>query len=221
MVNPDLNPNLDPNLKRPDKPDEPARIYDRDKFFDAVRANPFNGSLDQSQVDGMNYLLDTWERVPQFGPDNPNDGTMWLAYALATVFHETGQKMRPVPEIGEGEGHDYGEPTGPHDQCYYGRGHVQLTWEDNYIKGEGILRDKYGIECPMHEHPDKMLEDESSAMVLFDGMIYGWFTGVSLQDYFSHERELEDSYNARRIINGTDKAETIQTYYAAFREALA
>ena len=167
----------------------------------------------------MNHLLDVWEREPAFGPGNPNDGTMWLAYALATVFHETDQKMRPIPEYGEGQGYPYGEPCGPYGQVYHGRGHVQLTWEDNYIKGEGILRDKYAKECPIHAEPDRMLEDEPSALVLFDGMIYGWFTGVALPDYFSAAGE--DPYNARRIINGTDKAELIAGYYQDFKAALA
>jgi putative chitinase len=195
-------------------------MIDRKYFYDSVRVNLFDGNLSQSQVDGMNYLLDVWEREPLFGPGNPNDGTNWLAYAFATVYHETAYTMRPIEEYGKGSGHSYGAPTGPHNQCYYGRGHVQLTWEDNYKKGEEILKNKYHLDCSLHPEPDRMLEDEPSALVLFDGMIYGWFTGVSLQTYFSKAKGIEDSYNARRIINGTDKASTIQEYYYKFLNAL-
>ena len=49
------------------------------------------------------------------------------------------------------------------------------------------------------------------------GMQRGWFTGRRLADYFNPERG--DWVNARRIINGTDKANLIagygQAYYAA------
>jgi putative chitinase len=196
-------------------------MIDREKFFDSVRESLFWGTLSQSQVDGMNYLLDIWEYEPLFAASNPNDGTMWLAYALATVYHETAQTMRPIEEYGQGQGHSYGEPTGPYNQCYYGRGHVQLTWEDNYIKGEQILKDKYGLDCSLHPEPDRMLEDKPSALVLYDGMIYGWFTGVSLQNYFIKAKGIEDPYNARRIINGTDKATTIADYYWKFKKALS
>ena len=112
-----------------------------------MRANPFHGNLTQLQVDGINDILDTWEK---YFRDND---IRWLAYALATAFHETAETMQPIEEYGEGSGRDYGQPVGIHQQCYFGRGFVQLTWESNYLKGEEILRDKYGVECPMHRYP--------------------------------------------------------------------
>ena len=39
---------------------------------------------------------------------------------------------------------------------------------------------------------------------LFDGMIKGMFTGKKLADYFNDTRT--DWVNARRIVNGVDKA---------------
>ena len=95
-------------------------MIDRDKFF-AIRESVFNGVLSQSQVDGMNYLLDTWEM------HFPSD-LRWLAYALATAFHESAATMGPIEEYGKGGGSSYGQPAGPYGQCYYGRGYVQLTW---------------------------------------------------------------------------------------------
>lgn len=194
--------------------------YDRTVFFNSVRASLFGGSLSQSQVDGMNYLLDVWEWG--FEKGNPRDGTNWLSYCLATVFHETGKKMVPVAENG---GKPYGNPpgkywtaTGPYGQVYYGRGHVQLTWDTNYQKGESQLKKNYGLDVPMYQYPDTMLEDKPSALVLYDGMVYGWFTGVGLPKYFNSTTE--DAYNARRIVNGLDKASTIQTYYGKFKAAL-
>ena len=192
-------------------------MINRQKFFDSVRQHPFNGSMNQDQVDGMNYLLDTWEK--HFERDNPYDGDNWLAYALATAYHETAATMRPIEEYGKGEGKSYGEPTGPHGQCYYGRGHVQLTWEDNYIKAEEQLK-YYDVFPALHRYPDQALEDEVSALILYDGMLEGWFTGVGLPDYFDAAQDIYDPYNARRIVNGTDQASLIEGYFYSFKTAL-
>ena len=185
---------------------------DRKKFYDTIRASLFNGVLSQRQVDGMNYLLDVWE---QRFPGRPIE---WLTYALATVFHETAYTMVPLEEYGKGQGKEYGEVTGPHHQAYYGRGHVQLTWEENYQKGEANLAERYAFDAPLHQYPHRMLEYETSALVLYDGMIFGWFTGVGLPEYFSFEKE--DPYHARQIVNAMDKAELIAGYYEQFKEAL-
>jgi hypothetical protein len=185
--------------------------YARKYFFDNVRVALFYGNLTQSQVDGMNYLLDMWEI------HFPHGDECWLAYALATVYHETAQQMRPIEEYGKGQGYSYGQPTGPYNQCYYGRGHVQLTWESNYIRAADELV-AYGLIKDLHQFPELALEDETSALVLYDGMSDGWFTGAKLIDYFNEI--LEDPINARRIVNGTDKAEMIAGYYWKFKEAL-
>jgi putative chitinase len=50
-------------------------------------------------------------------------------------------------------------------------------------------------------------------------MIYGWFTGVGLPKYFNSTTE--DPINARRIVNGTDRASTIAGYYWKFKKALS
>lgn len=192
-------------------------MINREKFFDVVREKPFGGSLTQEQVDGMTALLNVWER--RYARDNPRDGDHWLAYALATTYHETAATMRPIEEYGKGEGHDYGEPAGPFDQCYYGRGHVQLTWLENYEKGQRCLKDKFDIDAPLVRHPESMLDDETSALIMFEGLIDGWFTGVGLPDFFNATEE--DAYNARKIVNGLDQAELIENYYYQFRASLA
>ena len=46
-----------------------------------------------------------------------------------------------------------------------------------------------------------MLEYETSALVLYDGMIWGWFTGRALPAFFDKE-DIEDPVNARQIVNG-------------------
>ena len=188
-------------------------MIDRDAFFASIRASLFNGVLSQTQVDGMNYLLDTWEEHFGYGSD-----IRWLAYALATAFHETAYTMQPIEEYGRGSGRDYGAPTGPYNEVYYGRGHVQLTWMTNYEKAEKRLKEVYDVEAPLVEYPHRMLEDEPSALVLFDGSIEGWFTGVGLPQFF--DADTEDPINARKVINGLDKADTIAGYYWKFKDAL-
>jgi hypothetical protein len=192
--------------------------YDRKFFFDSVRRDLFRGNLTQSQVDGMNYLLEVWEWG--FEPWNPNDGTMWLAYALATFFHETAETMQPIEEYGKGSGKSYGQPVGPYGQKYYGRGHVQLTWETNYKNGQQYLKDRYGVDANIHPDASQMLDPQTSALISYDGMVYGWFTGVGLPKYLSKSKNIEDPVNARRIVNGTDQAQKIAGYYYKFKSAL-
>ena len=190
--------------------------YDRKAFFDTVREELFGGKLTQRQVDGCEHLLAVWER--EFEKQAAEQSTPWLAYALATVFHETCYLMVPIEEYGQGEGHEYGEPAGEFGNQYYGRGHVQLTWLDNYQKAQDILLADYSLQAPLVEFPEKMLEDEISALVLYDGMIDGWFTGVGLGDYFNDT--IQDPVNARKIVNGLDHAEQIAEYYDDFADAL-
>ena len=98
----------------------------REIFFDHVRNDPFDGSLSQEQVEGMNVILQVWETGP-IGHDLRH-----AAYALATTYHETAQRMWPIVEYGKGGDADYAQPDPVTQQCYYGRGFVQLTWSTNY-----------------------------------------------------------------------------------------
>jgi putative chitinase len=186
-------------------------MIDRKYFFDKVRASLFTGEMTTGQVVGLEALLTVWEE------DFLDFPKSFLAYCLATAYHETGRKMQPVEEIGKGKSKKYGKPVGPYNHVYYGRGHVQLTWEDNYKKANTQLA-KYDIGVDLHKEPHRALEDEISAYVLLDGSLHGWFTGKKLADYFGPDKD--DPVNARKIINRLDKAETIAGYYRKFKDAL-
>ena len=67
-------------------------------FFTHVRRMMFSNVLQQSQVDGMSAILDGWEAK------YATDDDRWLAYALATTYHETDQHMQPIDEYGKGRG---------------------------------------------------------------------------------------------------------------------
>lgn len=191
-------------------------MLDRKTFFDSVRSAPFAGTLTPGQVEGMNAILDEAERR---GTDK-----RWLAYMLATTFHETDRKMLPINEYGSaayfnkryGPNTSVGKTLGntvPGDgNRFHGRGLVQLTGRANYLRAGN----KIGVD--LLADPDAALDLDNSVRIMFDGMASGWFTGKKLADYFN---TLGGDYvNARRIINGTDKASLIAGYAQQFHSAI-
>ena len=128
-----------------------------------------------------------------------------IAYVLATVKHETANSFQPVREA-----FFLGEPAGTHYRAkltyspYYGRGYVQLTWKTNYEKYGNILN------VQLLTNPDLAMNPEIALFVLVHGFKTGAFTGRKLADYVNGQST--DFVNARRCINGTDKATLIAGY---------
>jgi putative chitinase len=188
---------------------------DRSKFF-ADFKKTFGRFLISQQV-GFEAIFDEWDKQKL-------TDLRWLAYMLATVWHETGKKMVPVDEIGRGSGRQYGykvKRSGVKysfpDEIYYGRGHVQLTWYENYeLMGRLI-----GVD--LLRHPEKAKDMETSIKIMFEGMLrgassFGDFTGKCLEQYFNEN--VNDAIGARRIINSKDKAEVIAEHYHKFLACL-
>lgn len=71
---------------------------------------------------------------------------------------------------------------------------------------------------PLVESPELALNLDIATQILFKGMIKGMFTGKKLSNYF--DTDTEDWVNARKIINGTDKADLIAGYGKKFLNAL-
>lgn len=176
-------------------------------FFAALRVAL--GPMSQSQVDGFNELFKAMAAWP----------ISWAAYGLATVWHETAATMQPIKERGgdayfkrmydiNGERPHVARSLGnlsPGDGVKYaGRGYVQLTGKTNY--------EKYGLA----NRPDDAMLPHEAARVMVNGMERGRFTGKKLADYLPG-----DYVNARRIINGTDKASEIATLARTFEKALS
>lgn len=187
--------------------DSHTQVIDRKHFYDYVRSHLFRGAMAQSQVDGMSVILKYWES----NPAEYND-LRWLAYILATDFHETAQTMQPIPEYGHGRGYAYGRPDPATGQVYYGRGLVQLTWKENYEKFGQLLH------LDLLRHPDLALELGPATEIIFYGMINGSFTGRKLADYFNSQTC--DWVHARQIVNGMDRAELIAGYGRQFYAAI-
>ena len=177
----------------------------RKAFYDHIRKVMFSGIMSGKQVEGIEAILNEWEK-------RGLTDKRWLAYMLATTFHETARTMQPIEEYGRGKGRKYGIPDINTGKTYYGRGFVQLTWLSNYQTFERLLKQ------PLTTQPELALDLKISTEILFTGMEKGLFTGKRLSDYFNADKE--DWIHARRIINGMDCAETIASYANKFYTAL-
>lgn len=198
---------------------------DRIFFFDAVQQELFAGEITQPQVVGMTAILDAWEK--RFAEADRR----WLAYILATAYHETAYTMQPVREtLAESDMRaveiletafaagrlswvktPYWRPD-EDGRCWLGRGLVQLTHKRNYEAMSALT----GID--LVADPDRAMEMDAAVTILIEGMLQGSFTGHKLADHLN--AATEDWVNARRIVNGTDRAEKLAGYAMAFHAAL-
>lgn len=191
----------------------------RAHFYAAVRSSLFGGSLSQSQVNGMEAVLDEAGKAVI----DPR----WLAYMLATAFHETGQTMQPIHERGGTEyffrmydpkgqrpkvAADLGNTQSGDGVRFAGRGLVQLTGRRNYTTFSKLV----GLD--LVANPDAAMQDTIAVKIMFEGMQRGLFTGKKLADYFTPKSS--DWVSARKIINGLDRANDIAGYAKRFYDAL-
>lgn len=174
-----------------------AHELDSSAFFSSMRRD--FGALGKSQVSGAEFLLSAMSEWP----------VQWVAYGLATAWHESNATMQPVREA-----YWLSEDWRKKNLRYYpwyGRGYPQTTWKTNYERADKEL----GLSGTLIMNPDRMLEPEIAARTMVLGMEEGWFTGKSLSSY-----PMGDYVNYRRIINGTDRAKMIADYAAKFESAL-
>lgn len=178
--------------------------FDRKILFNGLRNN--FGKLDDVQVTVIASIVDEFER-------RKLADVRWLAYMLATGWGEA--TWKPVREIGRGKGKIYGKPV--NGKVYYGRGIVQLTWWRNYLKFQNTLN------LPLVNDPDMVMIVPVAVAILFEGMTTGItakdaFTKYQLHDFFN--ATVEDPVNARRIINGTDKAKKFAAWHRQILQVL-
>lgn len=149
------------------------------------------------------------------------------AYILATIYHETGwpiaKRYLPVIEARSDAsaealygyttkiGKRLGNVSKGDGARYKGRGYVQLTGRNNYQKFSNLL----GLN--LIEQPELALDSKVSFAIMALGMKDGLFTGKGLSDYC---KDGKCSVDARRIINGMDKADLIHGYYSQFLHCL-
>ena len=130
------------------------------------------------------------------------------AYILATAYWETAKTMEPVKEAFylKNKAEAYRKKLRYYP--WYGRGFVQLTWKENYIKaGKRLGKD-------FIKNPDLVMDPDLAARILVIGMEEGWFTGKDVDDYIddideSDDEDYKEYLQARRVVNGTDKQKEI------------
>lgn len=124
-----------------------------------------------------------------------------VAYVLATAAWETNHTFEPVREAYWLKNAEAWRKKNLRYYPWYGRGLVQLTWQENYRKAGRAI----GVD--LIADPDAALDPANSVAILVKGMKYGWFTQRRLDEFFDLKRS--EFVAARRIINGTDKAKEI------------
>jgi Chitinase class I len=195
-------------------------------FYSEVRKQPFGMALTQSQVGGMEAILNHWEETMPKGDDR------WLAYMLATAFHETARTMQAVRET-KASSDDKAiqildkafyagklkwvkKPywnKGADGKSWLGRGLVQLTHKANYeTLGHAIGMD-------LVADPNRAMDLDVAVRVMFAGMTKGLFTGKKLADFLIGSKT--DWKGARKIINGTESDEKVAAYAVYFYRAIA
>lgn len=192
-------------------------------FFTKLRGGLLGPSLEPSEVEGLNAILDACKGLT----------AAQTAYCLATAFHETAHTLQPIKEMGgpayftrmydiNGLRPDVARRLGnvnPGDGAKFaGRGYVQLTGRTNYLKAG----QKLGLGDGLVTNPDRAMEDAIAAQIMRAGMEAGWFTGKSLTSYLFDGKAgtLDQFTNCRKIINGSDRANLIAGYAMDFQTAL-
>jgi len=193
-------------------------------FFDAVRRPLFGGRLRQAQVEGMNNIVG-------YGVEH-GYSRFALAYILATAHHETGRRMQPIREgfcrtdmgsrlavarlVTKGIIRYNYAAQDENGNSFYGRGLVQITHKDNYVKFERITGK------PLSTVPDLALEWDVALVCLFIGHRDGLYTGKKLpSDGTGFTKELRAIINGDVRKNGTLVASYARMYFNALESEYA
>lgn len=195
-------------------------------FYSSIRNTLFGGKMTQGVVDTINAIFDAMLKYDICDYRQK-------AYVLATAYHESYHATKNPQWDSVREGFtatnagaiaavralhragkiktNYAVPE-RNNHSYYGRGFVQITWPANYIKLGARLN------IPLYDNPDLALERDVAAELLVVGMKEGLYTGRNLNHYIN--TTMTDFVNARRIINGLDKAQEIANHANKFYNAI-
>ena len=216
-------------------------LIDRQKFFDGYRSKiDTDRMLTQTDVNNINLFLDM-AGFDSAQPPVVAEGVGYFsiaqwAYVFATVWHETAGTMAPVREAyrQSEEWRRLNLPYWPH----YGRGYVQITHKDNYERMAAVVKRDLKIVI---QHRDDFMQPRVAFYVLVYGFKHGSYTGKAIDDYIPNNTAKSERYHyesiaqgikptetllykyykdARRCINGTDRADRIAWLALEFLEIL-
>lgn len=190
----------------------------RTTFFAALRGKLFKG-LTPQQTSRLEAILDEIKAANYNHPYG-------IAYILATAHHESDcfktyreygdevyfKHMYDIEGIRPKKARELGNINAGDGAKFAGKGAVQITGRKNYQK-QGK---KLGLD--LENQPELAERDDIAARILVHGMIDGDFTSKKLEHYFT--AETYDFFGARRMINGTDKADLIAGYADHYLQAL-
>lgn len=218
-----------PPVPEPAGEDAGFAFTDYGRFYDWLRGNDMLGpKISATEFEGCDKIVRACAVAGW--------GLSWVAYALATTFHETAGTMQPIKELGgtayftkmydirgdrPAKARELGNLTAGDGAKFAGRGYVQLTGRTNYTKATTKLR-ALGFDVDLVAEPDRAMEPEIAATILVLGMREGWFTGRDIDDDLpaSGPARLAQFVASRDIINGRDKQEMIAEYAVDFQTAL-
>lgn len=189
-------------------------------FYSHVKG--VTGKLTQAQVDTINAVLQGAKHWP----------LPWVAYALATAWHEA--RLVPQREWGRGKGRKYGKPgarmrPNPNLPTYapnvpYGRGLSQITWVENYEWLDKAASDAGLIPAgALLQDFDLALRPDVAVFALLNGMEEGRYNprGKGIAHYIPATGATYASYvKARTLVNLNDKADLIAGHALKFGAAL-
>lgn len=154
------------------------------------------GRLDSVQIDSLAQIVLAFK---SYGDGDAQK----LAYILATAYHES--RLKPISEIRAKAGTELRKRQDRYwNTGYYGRGFVQLTWRENYVRMGRFL----GVD--LKSNPDLALNPFYAANILVYGMMNGSFTGQKLSDFI--DNGVANFHDARRVVNVLDRATLIEGY---------
>lgn len=198
-------------------------------FYNWLRSNQMIGpKISDSEFEGCDNIIRACA----------NDGwpVSYVAYALATAYHETAHTMQPIKELGGAayftrmydingnrpkKARELGNLTPGDGAKYPGRGYVQLTGKDNYKKATKVLRDM-GYDVDLVANPELAKDPLYAAIIMVTGMRDGWFTTRKISDDLPSRgpANLKQFVLTRDVINGTDKDDEIAAYAIDWQKAL-
>ena len=218
-----------PPAPQPAGEDAGFAFTDYGRFYDWLRQNDMLGpKISATEFEGCDKIVRACAVAGW--------GISWVAYALATTYHETAGTMQPVKEIGgpayfkkmydirgdrPAKARELGNLNPGDGALFAGRGYVQLTGRTNYAKATAKLR-ALGIDVDLVADPDRAMEPEIAATILVLGMREGWFTGRDIDDDLPARgpARLAQFVASRDIINWRDKQVMIAEYAVDFQTAL-